>query len=69
MKRVLILLALMLPFISNAHPGHGGTDGFTITHYFTEPQHVTFILLAMAVVIFFLGRSKEIKDTEKQKHS
>ncbi len=69
MKRVLILLALLLPFISNAHPGHGGSDGFTIIHYFTEPQHVTFILLSMAVVIFFLGRNKEVKEVEKQKQS
>lgn len=66
MKRILILLALLFPFISNAHPGHGGSDGFTIIHYFTEPQHTAFILIAMAVAVFFLGRKKETKSEEKQ---
>ena len=32
-------LALFLPVIALAHPGHGETGGFTITHYFLEPVH------------------------------
>lgn len=67
MKRLTILLALLLPFISNAHPGHGDTEGFTIIHYFTEPQHLAFLFIAMAVVLFFLGRSKELRDINKHK--
>jgi hypothetical protein len=66
MKKFMLFLASLLPFISNAHPGHGETEGFTITHYFTEPEHLVFIFLVMAVVIFFLGRSKEIHDEKKQ---
>lgn len=66
MKKLMFFLASLLPFISNAHPGHGETEGFTITHYFTEPQHLVFILLTLAVVIFFLGRNKEVQDAKKQ---
>lgn len=67
MKKIMFFLASFLPFISNAHPGHGETEGFTIKHYFTEPGHLVFLFLAMAVVIFFLGRSKEMHDAKKQK--
>lgn len=67
MKKIMLFLASLLPFISNAHPGHGETEGFTITHYFAEPEHLVFILLALAVVIFFLGRSKEVHDAKKEK--
>jgi hypothetical protein len=67
MKKIMLFFASLLPFISNAHPGHGETEGFTIKHYFTEPQHLVFIFLTMAVVIFFLGRRKEIQDVKKQK--
>lgn len=66
MKKFMFFLASLLPFISNAHPGHGETEGFTITHYFKEPQHIVFILLTLAVVIFFLGRKKEVHDAKKQ---
>ena len=34
-----------------AHPGHGETDGFTITHYFTEPVHATVTVMATVAVI------------------
>ena len=39
MKKILIAASLLVPFISFAHDGHGVTGGFTITHYFVEPQH------------------------------
>lgn len=66
MKKLSILFAAMLPFITMAHPGHGETEGFTIKHYMVEPEHVLLVLLTMAVVIFFLGRSKEMRDVQKE---
>lgn len=42
MKKVLIAASLFVPFISFAHDGHGGTGGFTITHYFLEPEHAIY---------------------------
>ena len=32
----------LLPLIGFAHEGHGTTGGYTITHYFTEPEHALF---------------------------
>lgn len=42
-----------------AHEGHGHTEGFTITHYFTEPEHVIPLLLAVAVVIWMVTRYRK----------
>jgi len=44
MKKIAMLCAAasILPFLSQAHPGHGGHDGdggYTIIHYFTTMPH------------------------------
>ncbi|MGG9961359.1 hypothetical protein [Ferruginibacter sp. SUN106] len=49
----LVLIVLCMPLVSLAHPGHGETGGFTITHYFTEPVHVIVSLVALAGVILY----------------
>ncbi len=50
MRKFLSLLLVMSASSSSfAHEGHGHTEGFTITHYFTEPEH--FIPLAAAIVV------------------
>ncbi len=45
------LLAGLLPAVAFGHEGHGHTDGYTITHYFVEPQHLVFILGFAAVIV------------------
>jgi hypothetical protein len=37
-----------------AHPGHGETEGFTITHYFTEPVHAVVTVLAVVGMLVLL---------------
>lgn len=64
MKKITAVLSLFtwcLPLISLAHPGHGETDGFTITHYFTEPAHVILSLAVITAVILYIRnlRKKE----------
>ncbi len=60
MKKLLSLTALLFPFISQAHPGHGGSDGgYTIIHYFTEPQHALLTLGAFAVTVIYLARARK----------
>ena len=51
MKKYFSLLATALPLAALAHPGHGGTDGWTITHYFVEPQHALTTVLAIGGVL------------------
>lgn len=47
-----------------AHPGHGETEGFTITHYFTEVQHV---LISIALISIAAVTVWYIKNRKKQK--
>lgn len=48
MKKYFLLLAAVSASLSAlAHEGHGHTHGFTIQHYFVEPEHA---LAALAVV-------------------
>lgn len=58
MKKVIVALAVLLPAISWAHPGHGDTDGYTIIHYFTEPQHAVITLGVLAAVTVYIVRER-----------
>lgn len=53
MKKTLSFLLGLIPFASFAHEGHGHTEGFTITHYFVEPEHAITILVAGLVMYLF----------------
>jgi hypothetical protein len=55
------LLLLSLPLFSNAHPGHGDTDGFSIIHYFTETNHAIALgtILAIAGIIYLYKKSNK----------
>lgn len=52
-KSTISLLALVMatPLVTIAHPGHGGTDGYTIIHYFTETAHL--LVLGLATLTAF----------------
>lgn len=55
MRKILIPgLISFLPLLTNAHPGHGPNGGYTITHYFTEPQHQLLGVLTIAAVYFIV---------------
>lgn len=63
MKKLLAvtsLFTLLLPLFASAHPGHGEGGGYTIIHYFAEPQHaiVSISLLLMIVVYVRMLRHK-----------
>lgn len=60
MKKITSLLAACSPFLAFAHPGHGGSDGYTIIHYFSEPQHalITIGVMAAAIVLIVRERNK-----------
>lgn len=62
---LIILLSSLLPFAGLAHEGHGHTHGFTITHYFVEPEHL-FLLMAVvsAGILLFRRYYKREKRTE-----
>ncbi len=41
-KSIAAAVVALAPLFSQAHPGHGGTDGYTIIHYFVEMPHALF---------------------------
>jgi hydrogenase/urease accessory protein HupE len=55
MKKIglILLLIALLPFAGLAHEGHGHTHGFTITHYFVEPEHLLLLIGVLAAGILF----------------
>ena len=60
----ILFFVFCIPFIGTAHPGHGESDGFTITHYFTETNHlIVMSLVAFVVAVYFrhLRRNKQTK--------
>jgi hypothetical protein len=64
MKKILIAASLLVPFISFAHDGHGVTGGFTITHYFVEPEHAIYtwsFIVAGFVLAAYLRRKNASK--------
>ncbi|HVZ26150.1 MAG TPA: hypothetical protein VG842_08855 [Sediminibacterium sp.] len=65
MKKLTALLSAV-PAIAWAHPGHGVTDGYTIIHYFTEPQHAVFTLGIIGLGAFIMVRElrRHKSDTE-----
>ena len=60
---VTIFAGILIPFIAFAHEGHGATNGFTITHYFVEPEHAIFtwnLLLATFILAsYYRSKKKE----------
>ena len=58
MKRMIASLTLLLPALTWAHPGHGETDGYTITLYFTEPQHAIITLGVLTAITVFIIRER-----------
>ncbi len=55
---VSVIFLIAAPIMAFSHPGHGDHthDGFSIIHYFTEPEHglVTIgILVSIAVVLYY----------------
>jgi hypothetical protein len=66
MKKALITLSVFvccMPLLGIAHPGHGETDGYTITHYFKEPVH---IVIAIAALVTFAAAARYIKKSKQR---
>ena len=64
MKKFFItgLVSALIPFIGFAHEGHGATDGYTITHYFIEPEHAIYtwsFFMASAILISYYRLKKK----------
>lgn len=52
-KRIIAFLLSGSPLLGFAHPGHGGhgDSGFTVKHYFVEPEHALMSLLTVSLLL------------------
>lgn len=65
-RTVLMLIIVSLPELMMAHPGHGDHthDGWSIIHYFTQPDHAIVsiaIVVSLAWVAYYSFRSRSKK--------
>lgn len=63
MKRLLpfaSVLFILMPMLVTAHEGHGSTEGFTVTHYWVEPEHFALPILLIAGVAFLIIRMRKV---------
>lgn len=61
LKALLLLVVSAMPLVSLAHPGHGETGGYTITHYMVEPVHVVIAVAALSAIVFLVTRLRRKK--------
>ena len=57
------LMMSLMPVAVMSHPGHGETEGFTITHYLVEPIHVIAtigILFFVVVIVKWFKRKRKM---------
>jgi len=64
MKKIIASLATLTPLLALAHPGHGESEGYTIIHYFSEPQHALVTLGVVVVTGIFIAWEKRSKQKE-----
>jgi protein-S-isoprenylcysteine O-methyltransferase Ste14 len=62
-KQILLSLALLLPVVAIAHPGHGVSDGSSWVHYLLSPIHVgvgvVMILVVLSAVSYYRRRKNQ----------
>jgi hypothetical protein len=70
MKKIISTLSaslFLMPLITFAHPGHGETGGYTITHYFVEPMHSLVLLTAFGASLLLIRQMRRSRQQGKNK--
>ena len=52
------VVALVSPFISFAHEGHGVVNDSSILHYLSSSLHLAPVLIVAGIAVFFIVRKK-----------
>lgn len=47
-------LMLCLPFLAEAHEGHGVFNGGSLSHYLASPMHILPVIAVVAIGVFFI---------------
>jgi hypothetical protein len=54
-------LLLCLPFLAQAHGGHGTFEGSSLSHFMTSPLHIIPVVAFLAIGAFYLYRKTIVK--------
>ncbi len=65
MKKLIFLIALFLPGMILAHPGHGVSDGWSILHYTINVEHAIPLVLAVTAGIILYTKIRVVKKINK----
>lgn len=65
MKKLIFFIALLLPGILLAHPGHGVDDGWSILHYTVSIEHAIPLILVLMIGVVLFIRFRIIKKVYK----
>ena len=52
------VVALVSPFISFAHEGHGVVNDSSILHYLSSSLHLAPVIIVAGIAVFFVIRNK-----------
>lgn len=62
MKKLIALLAILIPVSIYAHPGHGTGNGMDLAHYLTSPLHLMTILCVVSIVVYWYKKRHQTSD-------
>ena len=54
-------LLFCLPFLAQAHEGHGTFEGGSLSHYLASPMHVIPVIAFVAIGAYFLYKKATTK--------
>ncbi|MBK8041618.1 MAG: hypothetical protein KBG02_01335 [Haliscomenobacter sp.] len=61
MRKALFSFLLLLPALTQAHPGHGTSTGNDWIHYLTSPGHLAPAVLSVTAIVLALMLRKSPK--------
>ncbi|MBK6947288.1 MAG: hypothetical protein IPH16_03700 [Haliscomenobacter sp.] len=65
MRKALFSLMLLLPALTQAHPGHGTSTGNDWIHYLTSPGHLAPAVLSVTAIALVLLLRKSSKSSRQ----
>lgn len=64
-KIAIMILAILLPGVAAAHPGHASGGDFGLLHFLTDPFHVG--MTVAAILVFLAARRAMLRRLSSQR--
>jgi hypothetical protein len=62
MKKLIALLAILIPVSIHAHPGQGSGNGMDLAHHLTSPLHLMTLLCVVSIVVYWYKKTHQTSD-------